>query len=457
MKTACNIERQALWLLIVLTLILAPEVALSSIRIDGDFADWKEVKMLARDPKGDATGAIDVTHVYAASQGSMLYLRFDAGTVLNIQNGPDSEGTLLILFDFPNHKKLILDTRGRQAYVSDNREVRIPWAHLKYVVGPTYAQDEFEMQIDLGLFDVGPGDSVQIQLGGSDQLDRPVAYTLAQPSTKPSHRSSHRQPGTDVRIVSFNTYVEGLSDPNRAQAMGRLLNAAAGDIYCFQEEWDSTGIEDIMSRLVPLDRGRPWYVHKVRGNVIASKYPLKALPSKNHNYAAACVDLNGKPLVVMSVHLSAMGYIDSKEDLWRVQQATTILETLEGISKGAYDEIIPTSTKPGIVMVGDYNLVGSYTPVDVLIHEKTMGLKDWLVPNLVGESVTTWRGGLNSGFAPGKLDYMLYSEKTLTPRNGFLLDTALLNPTELAQLKLHADDSAISDHLLSTVDFQLRY
>jgi endonuclease/exonuclease/phosphatase family metal-dependent hydrolase len=212
-----------------------------------------------------------------------------------------------------------------------------------------------------------------------------------------------------------------------------------------------------MGRLVPLDGGRAWHVHKVRGNVIASKYPLKALPSRNNNYAAACIDLKGKPLVVMSVHLSAMGYIQSKEDLWRIQQAKTILETLEGIATGEYDALIGSHTKPGIVMVGDYNLVGSYTPVALLTSTKTVGLKDWLVPNLVGESVITWRGGLNTGFSPGKLDYMLYSGKTLTPRNGFVLDTSLLNQTELNQLKLKSEDSGMSDHLLSTVDFQLRY
>jgi hypothetical protein len=95
--------------------------------------------------------------------------------------------------------------------------------------------------------------------------------------------------------------------------------------------------------------------------------------------------------------------------------------------------------------------------VALLTSTKTVGLKDWLVPNLVGESVITWRGGLNTGFSPGKLDYMLYSGKTLTPRNGFVLDTSLLNQTELNQLKLKSEDSGMSDHLLSTVDFQLRY
>lgn len=457
MKTVPNTMQHAPLILATMTLILMPQAAMS-MRIDGDFSDWDNIKPLAQDLKGDAIGAFDITRVHVTNQDTTLYLRFDTGSVVNIQNGPDSEGTLLIFLALPNNKQLILDTRGRQAHVADDVDTRIPWRHLGYVVGPTYAQDEFEMQIDLSRLGVRLGDPVAIQFGGSDSLDRPVVYTMSHPDQRPAHRSSLRFVGTDVRIVSFNTYVGGLSDPNRAPSMKRLFNAVNGDIYCFQEEWDTTETEAIMSSLVPLETDRAWHVHKVHGNIIASKYPLKALPSTLNNYAAACVDLGGRPLVVMSVHLSAMGYIQSKEDVWRVKQAKAIVETLEGIRQGAYDDCIPRDTEPGIVVVGDFNLVGSRTPVDLMVMKSpTVGLKEWVVANLVGESVTTWRGGLNASFSPGKLDYMLYSEKQLTPGNGFLLDSGLLLQIDLNRLGLLADDSTISDHLLATVDFQLRY
>jgi len=100
-------------------------------------------------------------------------------------------------------------------------------------------------------------------------------------------------------------------------------------------------------------------------------------------------------------------------------------------------------------------LVGSRTPLDLMIDRGNGSFHNWLLPNLVGESVITWRGRLNSSFAPGKLDYILYSPGTLTPMNGFLLDSELLNRRELKQLKLNATDSKVSDHLLVTVDFQL--
>jgi len=439
---------------IAFSLILIGKLSASVVRIDGEFKDWKDVKVCAYDPKGDANGAFDITKVYAASQGSILYLRFDVVSLLNLQNGPRAEGTLLVIIDLPNNKQLILDTRGRRAFLNDNLKGRIPWDRLKYIVGPTYAQSEFEIQIDLGGFNINRGDAINIQFDGSDQLSAPVTFTFSQPSETPKRRSHRRDLGTDVRIVSFNTYFEGLSDPNREDAMGRLLNSVNGDIYCFQEEWKTKDHGEILSRLMPLENENLWHIHKVHGNVIASKYPLEILPSKNDRYAVAYIKSAENYLFILNTHLSAMGYVDSKEDRLRIRQANDIIVTIDEIYRGQYGEDDTPGTKSGIVIIGDFNLVGSRTPLDLIIDKKVYGLKDWLIPNLIGESVITWRGGSRASFSPGKLDYIVYSAKTLVPKNGFILDSELLNRTELRQLKLDVADSKLSDHLLITVDFQ---
>jgi len=439
---------------VALSLIVIGKMSASVIRIDGGFEDWKDVKVCAYDPKGDAKGTFDITKVYAASQGSILYLRFDTTNLLNLQNGPEAEGTLLAIINLPNNQELVLDMRGRRAFLNDSLKERIPWDRLKYIVGPTYAQDEFEIQVDLGGFNINCGDTISVQFDGSDQLSAPVAFTFSQPSEMPKRRSHSRYPGTDVRIVSFNTYFEGLSDPNRQEAMGRLLNSVNGDVYCFQEEWKTEGHGEILKRLMPPESKGRWHIHKVLGNVIASKYPLKALPSKNDKYAAAYIGLAESHLFIINIHLKAMGYIDSREDRLRIRQVNDIIATIDEIYKGKYNEDDAPGTQPGIVIVGDFNLVGSRTPLDMIIDKKVYGLKDWLIPNLIGESVVTWRGGPRASFSPGKLDYIVYSPRTLIPKNGFLLNSELLNRTERRQLKLDAADSKLSDHLLITIDFQ---
>ena len=383
---------------ITFSLILTGRLSASLIRIDGGFEDWKDVKVCAHDPGGDAKGAFDITKVYAASQGSVLYLRFDTTNLLNLQNGPEAEGTLLVVIDLPDNQQLILDTRGRQAFLNDSLKERIPWDRLKYIVGPTYAQDEFEIQVDLGRFNINPGDAISIQFGGSDQLIAPVTFTFSQPLETPERRSHRRVPGTNVRIVSLNTYFEGLSDPDRQEAMGRLLNSVDGDVYCFQEEWKTEGHGEILKRLMPLGSKGRWYIHKVYGNVIASKYPLKALPSKSNTYAAAYISLAENNLFIINVHLKAMGYIDNEEDRFRIRQANDIIAVIDEIRKGQHGK----DESPCIVIVGDFNLVGSRTPLDLIIDKKLHGLKDWLTPNLIGESVVTWRGGSHESFSPGK-------------------------------------------------------
>ena len=439
---------------IALSLIMIGKLSASVMRIDGGFEDWKDVKVCAYDPKGDAKGAFDITKVYAASQGSIIYLRFDTTNLLNLQNGPEAEGTLLVIIDLPNNQELVLDMRGRRAFLNDSLKERIPWDRLKYIVGPTYAQNEFEIQVDLGGFNINCGDAISIQFNGSDQLSAPAAFTFSQPPETPKRRSHRRYSGTDVRIVSFNTYFEGLSDPNREEAMGRLLNSVNGDVYCFQEEWKTEGHGEILKRLMPLENENLWHIHKVHGNVIASKYPLKALPSKNDRYAAAYIGLAENHLFIINVHLSAMGYIGSEDDRLRIRQVDDIVATIDEIHRGQYDEDDAPGTQPGIVIVGDFNLVGSRTPLDMIIDKKVYGLKDWLIPNLIGESVVTWRGGSHASFSPGKLDYIVYSTRTLIPKNGFILNAELLNRTERKQLSLDVADSKLSDHLLMTVDFQ---
>ena len=439
---------------VILSLIFPGTSSASVMRIDGEFKDWKDVTVCACDPKGDATGAFDLTKVYAASQGSILYLRFDTGNLLNLQNGPETEGTLLIFIDLPDHRRLTLDTRGRRAFLDDNSEERIPWNRLQYIVGPTHAQNEFELQIDLAEFNIDRGDTISIQLGGSDQLRCPVTFTFSHPWETPQRRSPQRNPGTDIRIVSFNTYFEGLNDPNRADAMGRLLNSVNGDVYCFQEEWETEGHGEILNRLMPPEDEHPWHIHKVRGNVIASKHPLTTLSSKNGSYAAAYIERAENRLFIINAHLKAMGYIDSEEDRLRVRQANDMIGTIAEIYREQHNDGDPSNMKPAVVIVGDFNLVGSRTPLDEIVGKTRYGLKDWLVPNLIGESVVTWRGGSRASFSPGKLDYIVYSTDTLVPKNGFILDSELLNPTERKRLQLDVVDSSVSDHLLMTIDFQ---
>ena len=59
----------------------------------------------------------------------------------------------------------------------------------------------------------------------------------------------------------------------------------------------------------------------------------------------------------------------------------------------------------------------------------------------------------SSDFPPGRLDYLIYSDSVLEPRNGFVLYTPALTPEELNRYGLSATDTDASDHLPVVQDF----
>ena len=70
----------------------------ATITIDGDFADWAGIPVLANDPMGDAT-PIDVATVQLADDADNLYLRVTYHTPVNPNRGP----SLFLAFDTDNN------------------------------------------------------------------------------------------------------------------------------------------------------------------------------------------------------------------------------------------------------------------------------------------------------------------------------------------------------------------
>ena len=140
MKNALYTNTFIFTIIIIFSIILISENPTFGMRIDGAFDDWKDVKILASDPEGDANGVFDITRLCATNRISILYLRFDSGNIVNIRNGPKSEGTLMIMIDLPGERQLILSAGGRKAYLNDDLKKKVFRDHLKYVAGLTYAR-----------------------------------------------------------------------------------------------------------------------------------------------------------------------------------------------------------------------------------------------------------------------------------------------------------------------------
>ena len=209
-----------------------------------------------------------------------------------------------------------------------------------------------------------------------------------------------------------------------------------------------------MNELDPLQNGAPWNVRVSADTVIASQQVIVPIPHGGD--AAAVVDFGSDGAVgVFSIHPSCCGYIGSGQDLNRIAEMEGIVATIEDLRDGALGPALQPYRYVPIIIIGDWNLVGSRTPLDLVEDPDGPNHTHWLLRHLVGSDVFTWRSANVSpgGFSPGLLDLLTYNTGLLHPRNGFVLHSGGLTEDLLDELQLNPADSDASDHLMLVGDF----
>jgi exonuclease III len=274
-----------------------------------------------------------------------------------------------------------------------------------------------------------------------------------------------------IRVMSLN--VENTSTVKSPVIFGRLFQAVNPDVVLIQEwnEGDADQVQSWFTALVPHTGN--WFVHKPRsdtqnggGVAVVSRFPLEPLPDditctftndkgeateRPVRFAAARLDTPIGNLVAGSIHLKCCGSKDTREDRQRMGEARAISTVLQRWSKEG-------SGQAGIVVGGDMNLVGSRPPLDILRAQSDSDGSDLSVAEafvLGDRSMYTWVGDGGS-FAPGRLDYMVFSDARYRAVNTFILDTTRLGEESLARLGLDATDSAATDHRPVIVDLAPR-
>jgi len=264
------------------------------------------------------------------------------------------------------------------------------------------------------------------------------------------------KPEGAVRVVSWN--VLRSSPMDQTGPFANILTALDPDIVLFQE-WDEPAdtIESWLLALVPSETG--WHVRKgdAWGVAVASKYPLTplgpdsiVLGGAEHpvRLVAAEVDTPLGLVAAGSIHLKCCGGAGSVEDQTRLAEAALINDTLE--------DALSDSGANVRVFAGDFNLVGTFPPLDVMRDQLDLGGASLRVARtlvLGDNAIYTWREDGNA-FAPGRLDYLVYGDAGADLLNAFVLDTRRLDDTSLARMGLYRADSEASDHMPLVVDLR---
>ncbi len=424
--------------------------------IDGDFSEWSAATLRATDSSGDAaagvTPRLDVVALHAVGEGSRLSVMIEFAAALNLSSAAVQSPSLRLQITSAA-RSIWIDFRTRKAYRDGNTSVVIPWPQIDFVAQPTTASTRHEMRIDLSSIGVTAGSSVSLQFTGSDTLAAPVVLTMGPADTTPAaRRSPDRASCSPLRVASFNTLFSGLIDAARVNQFKRLLDAVNADVYVFQEEYDSNAaqVSTVINAIDPLEDGRPWTVIRNGELIITSPYTMLPLPTTS-GYYGAVVRIPGMDTLVLTTHLKCCGYAGDSNDQQRITQTQSAITLINNFRAGSLGSTLAPYRNAPIVLVGDWNLVGSTTPVDLwaTAHNLTRAP----ISNLIGSDVVTWSAPDGLDFWPGVLDVLMYTRGSTFLRNSFLLDSTLLNAGELAALGLQANDSLASDHRLLVMDF----
>ena len=474
------------------------------IVIDGRFDDWGPVEPTLIDPVDALGETIELREVRLASDGRFVHLLVDFGRMVNIQK---LDVAVHLVLDVDGNESTGLDTFGLNgadldiilspttpsdraerpggvALVSTtpNAPPLNPY-DIGFTFGPTYASRQFEFRIERGAkLDGIPAVFASSRMQGTivctdpkgNIIDQTAAFGSDLAPLRTARQTAAAQlpsklPGAGagaLRIMSWNAANGALFD--NPEPFVRVLAAINPDVIFLQELTDrnsASQLESLLNRRLPSEVSSQWTVAFGAGGgnlrcAVASKLPLEPAepfqllpypdwPDRSLRVAGAVIETANKRLLCVSVHLRCCGGIGSQQDFIRILEVETIREELRKLTEsGSID---------GVIVAGDFNLVGSRRPLDLLTSRLDITGLSLIAAQpyqLDGLSNATWSDREQS-FVPGRLDYLLFSNRTMALRNTFVLDARDLNPDALHRLGLRSDDTAsASDHFPVVADVQ---
>jgi exonuclease III len=469
-----------------------------AIMMDGRFDDWPQNTASLADAHFLYFRVTVEGHgmpLQAAPETVALWLDVDGrtDTGLRLSDPPEADrlGVDLILEFSPPSDTPGQLRRGVAVYAAgpDGQRAALSHAQVDLLAAPTYAAGAYEIRIArhihpdapaalreaLALRGQGRSMFVVSDAGGAiTGWSDPEQFNMPAAAGGPARAqvSLPARPQNAVRILSWN--IRDNQPLNNPAPFARVLQAVQPDVVLLQEMWDTdqatilawftsvvTGDVEWQARSMPRGEG---------GVVIVSRYPLSPLgpdridlPPEARSAAgrsddspvrfiAASVDTPQGQLAIANLHLKCCGTAGSAEDQRRLAEARAInIEMASAMNQGQ-------GGAPMRIIAGDYNLVGTRTPLDVLRAGLDADGSELVPLNTIvlGDAAYyTWFDPA-SDFSPSRLDWVVAGNASAEVVNAFTLDARRLSDATLAAIGLDRADTAGSDHLPVVVDIRPR-
>ena len=477
----------------------------NQIIIDGKFQDWEGVEFI-EDNINDNGFAVDFTSLSITNDNRYLYIKFTTTEQIDLMdsgsNGESMYNTVIYIDTdnnnktgyVPNYNSNIGSELGiflNQRYVwynTPNPNVQISLYDIGLFSAPTVTSNEFEIAIDLeaqyGGENLFPNQEIKIQLKDfiSDDaipnINSEIIYNINSNNLNYTTLNTEKEKEDLIRLSAYNVLYNGLDDNERLEQLKNIIKSVNADIYAFSECYDTSSetVKNILDEILPISNNQGWYVIKKEDDdlITASKFPIiQDWPNESYGIKKmhpCLIDLPDslftKDLLVINAHMSCC---DNDND--RQEQADDFVNfILDAKSTGG---IIDLANETPFVLCGDLNLVGLSQQLQTLtsgeiIDTEAFGigggmnwsdndLKDEICMHVETPFSYTWRDITPSpgSYSYGRLDYIIFSDDVMSSQKSFTIDTKFISQKKLNEMNLDVNDSFGSDHLLTTIDFDI--
>lgn len=476
------------------------------LTIDGSFEDWDRLRADSITDPIDAppNAAIDIGRIAWHATGEHLYLQLDVRRTVNLQQ---LDGRLHLLIDSDGRTDSGAEKYGMEgvdaivtfspkaqgwrdgmgvglAVTGDESRNDLGPYDAGVLFSPTYASDEYEIRIDRGAplpetpgFLEGNRCRLKLVLTSKalEVQDETETFTVRMPNATGPWRPNDREQQSDpiaktnpsaIRVVVWNGERGALL--KRKEQSQKILRALKPDIVLLQELEGGTNVEELDALFEGLSmagtgtKGQ-WRIIFGEGGgnlrcAVATRAaverdlfpePVGYDDASNHTmrFAGGVLDFGGRKLLATAVHLKCCGKIGDESDYKRRRETARLRDII--------DQQVATGRIDGVIVGGDFNLVGGYAPLAIAKAGVDLDGTDLEVADVVQldrRTNATWEGP-GEPFIPGRLDYLLFSDASLRIVKGFVFDARDLSPHWILEHGLEPTDTAeASDHLPLVVD-----
>ncbi len=454
-----------------------PHAGGAGIVIDGRLDEWRGVPAVfdAAASAAGAGAAAPVERLWLASDRGRLYLRLllrqetilqrDGGLVLYLDTDASPATGMPVESIGADLRWSFSKRKGR--VVTLGLPVTIQPAAIGLRQAPTHAAREFEIAIDRNASVAGApifgAERIVVLLrdesGRAARSTGPLVMHLSDDAPAgAADLTLARSDPSHLRVLSYNVLFDGCFE--RPEPFTRIFRALDADIVSLQEVFNHSASEtrEIFERIFP---GQRWHASGDARGIIASRYPIRdgGPVGSRRRGGWALVAAPAGDVLVINPHPPCCD-----DDAGRQEEFDALAGWLrERKISGALALGTP------IVIAGDMNLVGDARQLRTLLDGEIVdtgmfgaphrpdwdgtSLADAAPYHLTGREVYTWRND-RGPFAPGRLDYLVYTDSVLGLGRRFVLWTPDLSAAFLAEHGLERDDTAVaSDHLPVVGDF----